>query len=147
MYVALLLATAAALAQNIETISPTGIEAIGPKQDDPRAMCEPGQGATPHPGGVKPIIVQGGIEAIGPKQDDPRSPVLAIGPKQDDPSRPGAMARPGDDNDPKAAGGNSRGSIRAIGPKQDDPRAPTARLARPGDDDDPHAQICAPAKG
>lgn len=73
-----------------------GAEAIGPKQDDPRAP----QG----------IIVQGGREAIGPKQDDPRAALAArrgaqaIGPKQDDPARPGAaaVARPGDDEDPKA---------------------------------------------
>jgi len=47
--------------------TPGGMEAIGPKQDDPR---------TP-----------GGMEAIGPKQDDPRTPggMEAIGPKQDDP--------------------------------------------------------------
>lgn len=147
MYVALLLAAAAAFAQNAVTISPVGIEAIGPKQDDPRAMCEPGQRLMATPGGVKPIVVQGGLEAIGPKQDDPRSPVLAIGPKQDDPSQPGVKARPGDDNDPKAAGGSGLGGIRAIGPKQDDPRVPTARLARPGDDEDPHARACEPAKG
>jgi hypothetical protein len=147
MYVALVLAAAAALAQNAVTVSPGGIEAIGPKQDDPREMCEPGQGPMATPGRVKPIIVQGGLEAIGPKQDDPRSPVLAIGPKQDDPIKGGVKARPGDDNDPKAAGGSGPAGIRAIGPKQDDPRAPTSRLARPGDDEDPHARACAPAKG
>lgn len=148
MNIALLLAAAAAFAQNVGTISPGGMEAIGPKQDDPRALCESGNGPGATPGGVKPIVVQGGMEAIGPKQDDPRTPVLAIGPKQDDPSQPGALARPGDDNDPKAAGGSGRaGKLLAIGPKQDDPRAPAARLARPGDDDDPQARACAPSKG
>ncbi|MFZ5662895.1 MAG: hypothetical protein ACOY9B_09350 [Pseudomonadota bacterium] len=140
-----------------------GAEAIGPKQDDPRAP----QG----------IIVQGGREAIGPKQDDPRAPQglvgedgigpgggcegsLAIGPKQDDPSS-GATARPGDDEDPKAAGGTgvlaigpkqddpraalaARHGAQAIGPKQDDPARPgAAAVARPGDDEDPKAR-CVP---
>jgi hypothetical protein len=63
--------------------TPGGMEAIGPKQDDPRT-----------PGGVEAIgpkqddpRTPGGVEAIGPKQDDPRTPggVEAIGPKQDDP--------------------------------------------------------------
>ena len=153
-------------AAQVGTISPGGIQAIGPKQDDPRAACDPG---TDKSG----IVVQGGIEAIGPKQDDPRK--LAIGPKQDDPLTPGVLARPGDDNDPKASGGGTGGSnivvqggiivqggieaigpkqddprtpgVLAIGPKQDDPRAPVAVLARPGDDEDPQARACAPAKG
>jgi len=79
-----------------------GREAIGPKQDDPRAMqageCTDNpveQGNKPGAGTNDPaargIIVQGGLEAIGPKQDDPRSAATgttatrAIGPKQDDP--------------------------------------------------------------
>ena len=87
-----------------------GREAIGPKQDDPRAQgavqsnddCTGNEGTLPgtgsnDPAAQKGIIVQGGLEAIGPKQDDPRS----------------------------AAAGST--SMRAIGPKQDDPRAvPTA---------------------
>jgi hypothetical protein len=79
-----------------------GREAIGPKQDDPRAMqasdCTENpveQGNKPGAGTNDPaargIVVQGGLEAIGPKQDDPRSAAAgttaarAIGPKQDDP--------------------------------------------------------------
>ena len=85
MHIAIMVALLAA-AQDISTISPGGIEAIGPKQDDPRAMC-----STDGPGVISP----GGVEAIGPKQDDPRK--LAIGPKQDDPLTPGVLARPGDD--------------------------------------------------
>ena len=138
-------------AQQVPIISPGGIEAIGPKQDDPLTACAPG--ATGQAG----IVVQGGREAIGPKQDDPRK--LAIGPKQDDPLRASVLARPGDDNDPKASGGSGiivQGGLEAIGPKQDDPRAPgrklaigpkqddprspIAVLARPGDDDDPQAR-------
>jgi len=149
MFEALVLAVTMA-AQQIPTISPGGREAIGPKQDDPRALCATGEGQSG-------IIVQGGREAIGPKQDDPRK--LAIGPKQDDPLRASVLARPGDDNDPKASGGGGiivQGGIKAIGPKQDDPRAPGRRLAigpkqddprspaaaiaRPGDDEDPHAR-------
>ncbi|GAB3096351.1 hypothetical protein [Lysobacter terrae] len=77
-----------------------GREAIGPKQDDPRAVSTddctgdgtavPGTG-TNDPAAQKGIIVQGGLEAIGPKQDDPRASATgatslrAIGPKQDDP--------------------------------------------------------------
>lgn len=94
-----------------------GREAIGPKQDDPRAMDD----------GCDGLIVQGGREAIGPKQDDPKAAgtaSLAIGPKQDD---------------PRAAAAASRGTL-AIGPKQDDPRAAAAAQARPGDDNDPKAR-------
>lgn len=149
--------------QPAPVISPGGIEAIGPKQDDPLTMCEPGTGEGPGlatgiivQGGRTGIIVQGGrtgAEAIGPKQDDPGRPggVLAIGPKQDDPSRPGALARPGDDNDPQAFGGQSTNL--AIGPKQDDPSRPGALavVARPGDDEDPQALAkagkCGIAKG
>jgi hypothetical protein len=133
------------LAAQLTTISPGGVKAIGPKQDDPRALC-----GSP----AKGIIVQGGREAIGPKQDDPRK--LAIGPKQDDPLKVGVLARPGDDNDPKASGGSGadkivvQGGIEAIGPKQDDPRKlaigpkqddplKVGVLARPGDDNDPKA--------
>jgi hypothetical protein len=125
-----------------------GREAIGPKQDDPRAAG---------------IVVQGGREAIGPKQDDPRAAgctpgTLAIGPKQDDPAT-GALARPGDDEDPQARGGSEsigpkqddprvagiivQGGREAIGPKQDDPRSGVAIAARPGDDEDPQAR-CIP---
>lgn len=82
-----------------------GKEAIGPKQDDPRAMqstdCTGNaveQGNRPGAGTNDPaargIIVQGGLEAIGPKQDDPRAATgatatRAIGPKQDDPRAKG----------------------------------------------------------
>ena len=146
-------------AQQIGTISPGGVQAIGPKQDDPRTMCSDDPAVkTPErgiivEGGRQAIIVQGGREAIGPKQDDPRA--LAIGPKQDDPLKVGVLARPGDDNDPKASGGTGvntivvQGGMEAIGPKQDDPRAPlkVGVLARPGDDNDPKALACAPAKG
>lgn len=137
--------------QQVPIISPGGVEAIGPKQDDPLTTCGPVKA------GQVGIVVQGGREAIGPKQDDPRA--LAIGPKQDDPLRASTLARPGDDNDPKASGGSGiivQGGIEAIGPKQDDPRAPgrglaigpkqddprspIAVLARPGDDDDPQAR-------
>jgi hypothetical protein len=115
----------------IAQIKPGVIQAIGPKQDDP--LTCPAEGAAPGGKGVPivvqggrsanaPIVVQGGIEAIGPKQDDPRAS--------------GRVARPGDDNDPKAFGGQSTNL--AIGPKQDDPRSP-GRLARPGDDNDPKA--------
>ncbi|QIL01873.1 hypothetical protein G7078_03100 [Sphingomonas sinipercae] len=99
-----------------------GREAIGPKQDDPRKLAigpkqddpltpgtlsRPGDDNDPKASGgsghsIRGIVVQGGREAIGPKQDDPRA--LAIGPKQDDPLTLGTHARPGDDNDPKAAG-------------------------------------------
>lgn len=85
----------------------TPVQAIGPKQDDPRTAG---------------IVVQGGrdqdcdSDADGVPED---RRALAIGPKQDDPRSPvGAAARPGDDEDPKAAGGT--GAL-AIGPKQDDP--------------------------
>ncbi|GAB3376523.1 hypothetical protein GCM10027431_31420 [Lysobacter rhizosphaerae] len=78
-----------------------GREAIGPKQDDPRAVtandcsenpiAQGGKPGTDDPAAKQGIIVQGGLEAIGPKQDDPRSAAAsstsmrAIGPKQDDP--------------------------------------------------------------
>lgn len=105
-----------------------GREAIGPKQDDPRAVneggCDDGGSIRPATGSNDPaatqgIIVQGGLEAIGPKQDDPRAVAgastgtRAIGPKQDD---------------PRAVGGST--ATRAIGPKQDDPRAPSAACQR-----------------
>ena len=138
------------------------IEAIGPKQDDPRAAC--GTEGIVVQGGLKPIVVHGGMEAIGPKQDDPRKlsigpkqddpRKLSIGPKQDDPLKVGVLARPGDDNDPKASGGEGtrgiivQGGREAIGPKQDDPRAlKLGVIARPGDDNDPKARSCAPAAG
>jgi hypothetical protein len=91
--------------------SPGAVHKIGPKQDDPRAACDSGDGK-------RSIIVQGGRQsigpkqddprtlAIGPKQDDPRSPALAIGPKQDDP-RSSANATVGTynpDTDPQAVG-------------------------------------------
>ena len=78
-----------------------GREAIGPKQDDPRAVtgndctekpiAQGGKPGTDDPAAKQGIVVQGGLEAIGPKQDDPRSAAAsttsmrAIGPKQDDP--------------------------------------------------------------
>ena len=136
------LAVAAILvAQQVPVITPGGMEAIGPKQDDPLTACGPAEG------GASGIIVQGGREAIGPKQDDPRK--LAIGPKQDDPLRARVLARPGDDNDPKAsgAGGGSgdtgpggiivQGGIEAIGPKQDDRRTPSGIEAIGPKQDDP----------
>ena len=145
MQIAIMLAMFAA-AQNVGTLSPGGIEAIGPKQDDPRAMCEPGspgaagmlsQGRVrlSTSSGIRPT--PGGAESIGPKQDDPRSP--------------GVLARPGDDDDPKASGGSQsgivvQGGIEAIGPKQDDPRSPVSAVARPGDDEDPQALACAAPK-
>ncbi len=149
-----ILGAALLAAQQVTTASPGGVEAIGPKQDDPRAMCDPTTNPATSPGGKGGLIVQGGREAIGPKQDDPRK--LAIGPKQDDPRTPGMLARPSDDNDPKASGGSGgnrivvQGGIEAIGPKQDDPRKlaigpkqddprSPGVLARPGDDDDPKA--------
>ena len=115
------------------------------------------------PAAASGIVVQGGREAIGPKQDDPRTAgcapgSLAIGPKQDDPAT-GALARPGDDEDPQARGGSGaigpkqddprqagiivQGGREAIGPKQDDPRAAVAVVARTGDDNDPKAR-CIP---
>ena len=150
----LLVLAALVVAQQVPTISPGGIKAIGPKQDDPLTACGPGQS------GPAGIIVQGGREAIGPKQDDPRK--LAIGPKQDDPLQARILARPGDDEDPQASGGTgivvqggieaigpkqddprAPGSSLAIGPKQDDPRSPNAAVARPGDDEDPQARAAA----
>ena len=137
---------AALLAAQVGTISPGAIQSIGPKQDDPRALCASDPGVkSPERGIVVQggIIVQGGLtpqtgpEQIGPKQDDPRSP---------------AQARPGDDNDPKASGGSTgrgpivRRNILAIGPKQDDPRSPSGSVARPGDDEDPQA-LCLPGRG
>ena len=122
---------ALAAAQDVGTISPGGIEAIGPKQDDPRAMCEPGNEPTAgmlSQGRVRLSTSSGMRPTPGGK--------LAIGPKQDDPRAPGVLARPGDDNDPKASGGQGAGL--AIGPKQDDPRSPSL-VARPGDDEDPQA--------
>lgn len=126
-----------------------GVEAIGPKQDDPRSAGIIVQGGLVAPGGCEGTP---GVLAIGPKQDDPSRPgALAIGPKQDDPSRPGASARPGDDNDPKSAGPRARAAgsglatgrrVLAIGPKQDDPSRPGAAM-RPGDDNDPKAR-CVP---
>lgn len=85
-----------------------GREAIGPKQDDPRAVneggCDDGGTVVPATGSNDPaarkgIVVQGGLEAIGPKQDDPRAAVAgstatrAIGPKQDDPRAVSACQR------------------------------------------------------
>jgi hypothetical protein len=99
-------------AQAAPVIQPNAVQSIGPKQDDPRAMCE-----------TDGIAGQGGAEAIGPKQDDPRKGIvvqggrsLAIGPKQDDPRSP-ALGAYNPETDPHASGGPE-----AIGPKQDDPR-------------------------
>jgi hypothetical protein len=64
--------------------NPSGMLAIGPKQDDP---------AQPKPGAASSTS----LIAIGPKQDDPAQPkpgaasstsLIAIGPKQDDPAQP-----------------------------------------------------------
>jgi hypothetical protein len=135
---------ALAAMQDVGTISPGGIEAIGPKQDDPRAMCNPGSepNAMLSQGRVRLSTSSGMRPSPGGK--------LAIGPKQDDPRSPGVLARPGDDNDPKASGGQGGLAIGpkqddprspgllAIGPKQDDPRSPST-VARPGDDEDPQA--------
>ena len=66
-------------------MNPSGMLAIGPKQDDP---------AQPKPGAASGTS----LIAIGPKQDDPAQPnpgaasgtsLIAIGPKQDDPAQPG----------------------------------------------------------
>ena len=137
MQIALIMGLAAlAATQDVGTISPGGIEAIGPKQDDPRAMCEPGSEPTAgmlSQGRVRLSTSSGMRPSPGGK--------LAIGPKQDDPRAPGVLARPGDDHDPKASGGSGiivEGGLEAIGPKQDDPRSPGG-LARPGDDNDPKA--------
>lgn len=122
MQIALIMGLAAlAATQDVGTISPGGIEAIGPKQDDPRAMCDPG--SEPMAG----MLSQGRVRLSTSSGIRP-SPggKLAIGPKQDDPRAPGVLARPGDDNDPKASGGSGiivEGGLEAIGPKQDDPRA------------------------
>ena len=99
MQVAIMIMAMLAASQEVGTISPGGVEAIGPKQDDPRAMCQPEGTATTgmlSPGrvrlstssGVKPGSENdpkaaggsGGMLAIGPKQDDPRAPgVAAVG--------------------------------------------------------------------
>ena len=93
-------------------VQPNVVQSIGPKQDDPRAICETDIAAH-----------QSGTEAIGPKQDDPRQGIivqggrsLAIGPKQDDP-RAKALGAYNPETDPHASWGPE-----AIGPKQDDPR-------------------------
>lgn len=112
-------------AQQIDTISPGSSQAIGPKQDDPLAICDATGNPASGPEGRNGIIVQGGLEAIGPRQDDPRSPAV--------------LARPGDENDPKANGGTTgiivQGGIEAIGPKQDDPRSPGVLAIGPKQDD------------
>jgi hypothetical protein len=90
-------------AQAGPVVQPGIVQAIGPKQDDPRAICD-----------TSGLAMNGGVEAIGPKQDDPRT--LAIGPKQDDPRAP-ALGAYNPETDPHASGG-----AEAIGPKQDDPR-------------------------
>lgn len=106
------------LAQQGVTMSPNVIQSIGPKQDDPRGMCE------------------NNIEAIGPKQDDPRTAFNpetdphasggkeAIGPKQDDP-RKGIIVQ--------------GGKALAIGPKQDDPRKGAVAVGAYNPETDPHA--------
>lgn len=101
-----------------------GREAIGPKQDDPRATdC----------GGIAGTTDIQGIPGKAGGENDPKAHAgngaVAIGPKQDDPSTRGIIVQ---------------GGIEAIGPKQDDPRALTAVQQRPGDDNDPKAK-CAPA--
>ena len=158
------IAAALLAVQQVGTISPGAMEAIGPKQDDPRAMCGPDGTATTG------LLDAGRVRTSSSSGMKPTpGGMLAIGPKQDDPSRPGALARPGDDNDPKASGGSGiivQGGIEAIGPKQDDPRSPALAIgpkqddprspalaigpkqddprapgvvARPGDDEDPQA--------
>lgn len=149
----LMLVMALALAaQDVNAVSPGGMEAIGPKQDDPRAMCETdgtaltglmdkgrvrtssSSGMQPAPGGGTGMLSQGRVRlstSTGVKpgsENDPKAAGggggLAIGPKQDDPRSPGVLA---------------------IGPKQDDPRSPNL-VARPGDDDDPQALAACGAK-
>lgn len=144
MQFSLIMAVAALVtAQDVGTVSPGGMEAIGPKQDDPRAMCEPGGGET------SGMLSSGRVRVSSSSGMKPTpGGVMAIGPKQDDPRAPGVLNRPGDDEDPHAAGGaESIGpkqddprspGVLAIGPKQDDPRSPN-RVARPGDDEDPQA--------
>jgi hypothetical protein len=136
-----------ALAGQPAVVAPTRIQAIGPKQDDPRSCSSDPSVKTPE---RSPIVVQGGIIVQGGLK--PESGAEQIGPKQDDPRSP-AQARPGDDNDPKASGGEGAVApvagrkLLAIGPKQDDPRA-AGVVARPGDDTDPHAAApaCMPLK-
>lgn len=131
--------------------TPGGVEAIGPKQDDPAGPGKAGRQAS---GGIGNdagmlggIRTPGGIKAIGPKQDDPSRPgaagrwddnstqdgirtpggIKAIGPKQDDPARPGKAGRQASDgigNGGIPAGIRNPGGIKAIGPKQDDPARP-----------------------
>ena len=126
--VAAVFVAAAVAAQPLLLANPGAVQAIGPKQDDPRSC---------------------GVEAIGPKQDDPRKLAigpkqddprkLAIGPKQDDPLHGGMQAGFDPETDPHANGGAEmigpkqddprtgilvQNGARAIGPKQDDPRSP-----------------------
>ena len=127
MHISIMVAMIAAI-QNLGTISPGGVEAIGPKQDDPRAMCGPDGTA------LTGMLDQGRVRTSSSSGMKPTpGGKLAIGPKQDDPLARGVLARPGDDNDPKASGGNDGGL--AIGPKQDDPRAPGLLAIGPKQDD------------
>ena len=96
------------------------VQAIGPKQDDPLAICELDHGG---------IIGPERQLAIGPKQDDPRKGILVQGGKQ-------ASFNP--ETDPHANGG-----AEMIGPKQDDPRQsltlPVSKLAIGPKQDDPRS--------
>lgn len=105
-----------------------GREAIGPKQDDPRAGdCGNGVGASGGSQGSLDIHRPGG-------ENDPKARAgqgaLAIGPKQDDPSSRGIIVQ---------------GGLEAIGPKQNDPRALAAAHQRPNDDNDPKGRCAQPA--
>jgi len=111
MIFAMLATVAAQAVAQVAIVRPEAAQAIGPKQDDPRACrigpkqddsltvdvgkAGGGMGTASPPGTYNPetdphAAGGSGAQAIGPKQDDPRSPNgLAIGPKQDDPRVPG----------------------------------------------------------
>ena len=121
----LAMTVAALMVQEIGTISPGGVEAIGPKQDDPLAICEPGETTTTgllDAGRVRTSSSSGG------QVPDGEMGMLSQGRVRLSTS---TGVKPGSENDPKAAAGVG---LLAIGPKQDDPRSPNM-LARPGDDD------------
>ena len=100
------------------------VQAIGPKQDDPLAICELDHGG---------IIGPDRKLSIGPKQDDPRKGILVQGGKQ-------ASYNP--ETDPHAVGG-----AEMIGPKQDDPRSPgQLAVGAYNPETDPHAKSSSKCK-